>query len=244
MRICVISSIYGRRETVELAFRSLKRLFADSNYHLTDVVIAVSEDWAVDYCLDQGFIPVYYPNEPLSDKMNAAFDACMLREWDYLLEMDSDTLFCRGFWDSVKPLIGQNFPIFGFSRIYMVEKESLKAIEFNYMTLVCAGRFVRRDICEKVDKMWPEGLNKGLGNAAEMMLMKMNYSATTCKGVVIIDLKSNENIWTFDKYENAGTVVDLAVIDCPELDELVNHKIKHNEDQKKKQARISGDNTR
>ena len=223
MKICVISSVWGREKITRKCFESLVRRFEESHYVLVDVVVAVSEEWAVDLCLDMGLIPVWTDNKPLGKKMQTAYEVCLEREWDYLMEIDSDTFLTDHFWGAVKRPLFMQRPFFGFSEIYLVDSKTRRAMTFNYLNICCAGRFIRRNVCDEVRIMWDD-INKGLGNNQERKLNKKGYYSDNLKEVCVVDLKSDENIWRYNEMKagHAGfcTPVDLASIDCKELHEL------------------------
>ena len=67
--------------------------------HNIDVFCVVSEKWAIDLCEAYGFKYCVTENKPIGQKMNKGLEKVLEYNFDYLLQMNSDTLLAEEFFD-------------------------------------------------------------------------------------------------------------------------------------------------
>jgi hypothetical protein len=93
--------------------------------------------------------------------------------------------------------------MFGVTKVCFFDSKTKELKEVNYGHLIGAGRMIRRDVlCKftlkdnKVD-MYDKGLKRGLDNNSRKRFLSVGFRELDLKGNMIIDIKSEENIWKF-----------------------------------------------
>jgi len=269
MKLAVISSVWKRPGVTRACFELLKESLDNSPHEITAVVVAVSEEWAADLCDELGFVPIMAENDPLGAKMNLALEGLLAGyDFDYMMQVDSDTILTDDFWAVVQTDIDAGFSCFGFNTIYMVNSETCAAMEFDYKCMCCAGRMIRRDVLEKAaqrklmkflqpittanfiaqsgeekwvtldrvepfinlgvakllnDKVhimyWPSHFNSHMGNSSEEAVHDAGFPTKMLDPQLpcVIDVKTPDNIWTWQHYTKRTTYyteIDIDDINC------------------------------
>ena len=158
------------------------------------------------------------PNTPVSAKRNEALEK--IRDWqvemDAVLFVDTDDLLPVDLIALYARFLSQGYPYIGMQDIYFFESSTKRMIHFyypkghsNYGVTLGLGRCVSRALLDKAGwKLWPDDINR---NMDIKMTRKLNplledfskgERKVVCKdfNFVPLDIKTQTNIWSFDKY--------------------------------------------
>lgn len=199
-KILVLLPIWGRMNITELCLSNIKKL---QKYYSIDVLCVVSEQWAKLMAFKYGFKYVEVSNDDLGHKMNVGVERALKIDFDYMMNLGSDDIITKELLDEYKEQMDNNSPMFGITKVCFFDSKTKELKEVNYGHLIGAGRMIRKDIIEKLavtnDKvtMYDKGLKNGLDNNSRKRFMSVAMRELSLNGNMIIDIKSDENIWKF-----------------------------------------------
>jgi len=149
---------------------------------------------------------IYYPNLPVSDKMNAGIAYVHKHyEYDYLMNFGSDDLIHPDIEELYKPYFNKQFKLFGINTLYFHDLATGDTIFFDtYNTngSIGAGRMIHRSVIDwfvfETIPLYEHGLNCGLDTSSAMNI-KRNlhlYDVIIDSGEFpyIVDIKTDTNI--------------------------------------------------
>lgn len=199
-KILVLLPIWGRMNITELCLSNIKKL---QKYYSIDVLCVVSEQWAKLMAFKYGFKYVEVSNDDLGHKMNVGVERALKIDFDYMMNLGSDDIITKELLDEYKEQMDNNSPMFGITKVCFFDSKTKELKEVDYGHLIGAGRMIRKDIIEKLavtnDKvtMYDKGLKNGLDNNSRKRFMSVAMRELSLNGNMIIDIKSDENIWKF-----------------------------------------------
>ncbi len=129
--------------------------------------------------------------------------------------INSDDIILPDYWNKVKPHLEASAPIIGMDQIIAYEVATGKAlkIRLRYERDKChvwgGGRFLSREAIERaVHGVYTNGFNSGLDKSSQDNIMKFTpVDPVVIDGCYLVDMKTDENINTFDTYRNLGVTV-------------------------------------
>jgi len=174
-----------------------------------------STDEEVEIVRQYGWHGYRHDNRPLGKKSDYGIRAALTLEWDYLVQINSDDFLSAKYWKAIKPMMEQGIEVAGIKDIYFVDSYTYKAKRVKYRAddgqkmFLGAGRLIRRDIVENTIKytgcFFDWSINRSLDFHSERRMLQV---ATGMKEIestkpLVMDLKSDENIWSFKDYTKA-----------------------------------------
>lgn len=153
-------------------------------------MIPLCEKYGVSWCMTQNF--------PLGAKKNYGLSQAMKKDFDYLIEIGSDDIFKNEFlnlytWDK---------DVFALSDFILMNTVDLECRRIaKHHAYFGSGRAISKNALIKTGNLWADKLNKGLDNNSTVALAKKGFGERRISSVepVGIDLKSEVNIWPFEK---------------------------------------------
>lgn len=210
MEIHVLTAIWKRPEITDIFFKGIKRL----GLNCTAVI---SED------IDLPCQTVFAENQPLGNKWNRGLERAMENEFDYLLILGSDDLISNCLLDKYKGYNGVD--MIGVKDFYMYDIQQKRVkyfagynVKYNRNISIGAGRLIRRDIIERLGRLWHPRQVKGLDSHCSKVLRVKGYQEIVIPmgDSVVVDIKSGMNMNGFD--DITGEEVPLSVLKkIPEL---------------------------
>jgi len=195
-KILILLPIWKRENITKICFDNLKELQKDFNI---EVLCIVSEQWSKLIAFEYGFKYVEASNECLGTKMNIGVRASLKYDYDYLMNLGSDDIITKELFDLYEPLFKEDHPFFGSTRLTFINSESKEIKTADYGILIGAGRCISKDVLLDVleDGEMYDCIQKGLDLNS---MAKFNCRMTELKNDfnTIFDIKSEENIWTYD----------------------------------------------
>lgn len=152
-----------------------------------------------------------HENTPFGAKKNAGMSAARQLKWDYLMELNSDSIVNPKLFDLYAPYIAQKTPFFGLNNLYCTDYKTKKSIFIsNYNTDMTfgSGRMLHRDALPPGD-LWTNELNDGMDTNMMKRLKQAGVHETIVNNDVpmIVDLKTNTSIWHFKFLQKRGVEV-------------------------------------
>ena len=227
MNVAVWMPIWGRHDVLKIAllgYKAMKKRWAEHGYNMhiyfgwtdpADLMAAVN---FMGY--PNGACPS--PNEPLTEKHNRLLRYILKEtEADYFLQIGSDDVFLPEgdglYFDAMEA--GAHHV--GCTSIYFMDSVRERAVRWKYDSrdanaLFGAGRLFSREAVKMAfldGELWDREANRSLDFVSENRLIELGYSPRRFEEgePYIIDIKSEENIWGFDRYAN-GEGVDFEVL--------------------------------
>jgi len=214
MKILIFTPLWQRPEIVREWVRSLKRL---PKHEL--LVVLSPEDPYYDELID--ILPpcwkVECENKPFGRKKNAGIDGARQLKWDYLMELNSDSIVNPDIFDLYLPLMKKQVPFFGLKNLFVVDyktKKSLSIPDYNPGMTFGSGRMIHRDALIP-EKLWVDELNEGMDTNMILRLRKAGIKETVLDNgetPMIIDLKTNTSIWHFMLLETRGFEIPYSYL--------------------------------
>lgn len=224
MRIALCTAVWQRYALAPIWWQGVSRLqrrFAAHGLTLT-VTVAGSEPTHQRLALlhNAAWIPV--ENRPLGAKWNAAVEAACRSGADYLLILGSDDFLSDAVVDRYAVLIREGWYYLGLGSLYFYEPRSDRLALYNlcrgrYGSPLGAGRLLHRTLLEPQGfRPWLDCLNRALD--ADMRrrcdlppgrLLHMGGD------LVAVDVKTDTNIWSFDRLAEAYPALDYRTSPLP-----------------------------
>jgi len=221
----ILLPIWKGKEITRLCLDNLARL---KDIYGFEVMCVVSESWAKFDAFDRGFKWVEVPNDDLGHKMNVGVEAVMKFGYDYMINLGSDDIIDERLFEIYKPYFEKRTPMFGITKATFIDTVSNECKVCDYQILIGAGRAIRTDLIEQFvmrdgkSIMYDKGINRGL-DMNSMKKFKCSHTEIETEDHLIIDLKSNKNIWTFDNIGGTECSFDSATknLDTELIDEIL-----------------------
>jgi glycosyltransferase involved in cell wall biosynthesis len=216
--ILILLPIWKREKITDICLSNLKRLQEKENFQ---VLCVVSEQWAKIKAFEYGFKFIESENFPVGGKMNNGIKEALRFDWDYLMNLGSDDIIDERLFKLYKPFIEQKRECFGVTKCTFIDSETKEVKRFDYKHLIGAGRMIRRDIVERYFPLYPLK-NKCLddGSARNMFGTQFTEIQET-EDDLIVDIKSDQNIWSFDFFEGENSKFETLNINDETLTKLI-----------------------
>ena len=228
MKILIMTPFWKRPEIVREYVRSLERLFNYADIQLL-AVVSPEDPYLGDIleALDSvGAWVVLCGNDPFGKKKNYGLRTLNILEWDYLMELNSDSILNPAIFDLYRPYMEKEIPFFGLKDLYVTDyatKESLFIKDYNSGMTYGAGRMMHRSIVQ--DKMWTDELQCGMDDNCRGKLEKRGIKDVPVPSDVpmLVDLKTNTTLSHFIMLKNLGRARNEPKAVNVEYDYLVKH---------------------
>ena len=204
MKILILTAFHHRPEISRLYWMGIERLREKFNVETLAVCsdkenIKLAGSWS-DYTIET-------ENYPLGRKHNAGLIASLKIDYDHLMQLGSDNLICNELMGMYQVLDKE---FFGTNNLLVIDAKTKETKQKKYFHIFGAGRMLRKDVIlecvyYKRERMylWDDCLNSGLDYNSEMKFAQMGYLPfeVKTKNPMVIDVKSEVNIWPFDKMD-------------------------------------------
>lgn len=200
-----MTPFWKRPEIVAEYVRSLERLpdhqllaiISEEDPFYYDILELLPEETWIVVC----------ENNPLGAKKNAGMEFARSLEWDYLLELNSDSIVNPALFELYRPYMEKETPFFGLKDLYVVDyvtKESLFIPDYNSGMTYGAGRILHRKALKC--NLWTNELQCGMDDNMRGKLNKLGIKDTPVPSDVpmLVDLKTNTTLSHFIILKNMG----------------------------------------
>jgi hypothetical protein len=214
----ILVPIWGREKITELCLDNLKELKKDYNI---DVICVVSEQWAKIKAFEKGFKYVEVENFPLGNKMNKGVEYALRFDFDYLMNLGSDDLIDGRLFDLYKPHIEQKKKVFGINKVTFFDSKTKQLKRFDYKHMIGAGRMISREVLMKYAPIYTPDKNKCLDDNSAFNMFGVQFNEIESEDDLIIDIKSDENIWAFDYFKGETSELNTLKVSDNILTKLI-----------------------
>ena len=204
MKILAMIPVWKRPEILRLFLFSLNK-----NKDIEPLFIVSPEDPHIDEILsiipEDSYICTHR-NYPFGAKKNTGYHFAKSLEWDYLMELNSDSIVNPALLDLYKPYMERGVPFFGLRNLYAVDLFTKRCIFIpNYNTDMTygAGQMLSRKSAF-LDKLWTNELNEGMDTNKIVHLRKAGIPEVVVDNgevPMIVDIKTNTTITHFIELE-------------------------------------------
>ncbi len=232
LKLGILSCAWQRPELFNLFLKGLKRLHCPG-VKITPVIV-VSEDKAMRLCQENGIRYINFANYPLGRKYNVGLGA--LKDMDYVMSINSDDFLCDKTLSVYKEYMDKKIDFIGIVDIYFYDKrtgrlgyfpgyEEMAKTDRRYKGRIGeslgACRVLSKSLLGKVNyRLWIDKVDRGLDWSMMQRLWGINYTKKIFsikeKDLMIVDVKTNVNINTFDAYRTVKCDPQLLLDKIPE----------------------------
>lgn len=205
MKILIFTPIWKRPDIVREWVRSLERLpkhellvvLSPEDPHYDEIEEILPTCWKVDCA-----------NKPFGRKKNTGMEGARQMKWDYLMELNSDSIVNPKLFDLYKPYMDKKTPFFGLNNLFCIDyktKKCLSVPSYNDDMTFGSGRMLHRSAL--IDKLWTDELNEGMDTNMMKRLKKAGIRETVVNNgdvPMIVDLKTETTIWHFSMLQKRG----------------------------------------
>jgi len=177
----------------------------------------------LQYIYDHEWSWSMQPNSPLGDKAQAGLKELSMRQFDYLMHLDTDDVLNPALFRIYEPLLARERKWFGSvdKYIYDVAGEQLyyfAGYPADQRMSVNGGRMIHRTALQKCQwQQWTKGIEFGLNYHQKIYLEKAGYSETLIRQKetpCLLEIKTDLNIHTMDWFhKNMSEVLQPVDID-------------------------------
>jgi hypothetical protein len=200
IKILIYLALWKRPKITELCFMGINRLRQSPDFDIQVLAVA-SEPEMLPLCEKYNVNVISHTNLPLGKKKNFGLQAAKSFQFDYLMEIGSDTLVLNELLDSYKEMIGVHH-FFGISDCAFICSETRACRRVGGASTYGGGRMISRAALQQMEwKIWPDELSKGLDNASVRKLAMGGFWYQQVKKKelpLVFDIKSEVNIWAFN----------------------------------------------
>jgi hypothetical protein len=224
MKILLYVPLWNRPEIVEIFLNNMERVRCQYAEVIPYFVISPEDEKSYELMtLTDGYYKTFVTNDPFGRKKNEGLMRALSLKWDYLMELNSDTVFTSLLWDYLSPYLNENAAAFGFKNIYIYEPVLNKAV-FNEgyhighrdtVTALGPGRCIRRDVVEHCLPLWEDGAPFGMDGYSDQRLYDNGYEVTVIdngRDPVLCDVKGTVCLTCWMQWEECGEPVDVDFV--------------------------------
>lgn len=207
MKIAFVTTNHGREKILQIYLEGIDRLRGQTDVDIESIV--VGEDNAITGFYDCIHIP--YKNEPLTEKFNVGCQVARDIDADYVMIMGSDNILSIEVLNEMMSHPESNFLAPRDIYFLAVDGEFKGQAIYILSSVIGCSRLLRRDLLDKVD--WTPWNRESMKAIDGIMYRHMqphfiNPYVFVAKdfGGKIVDIKSSENINTFDRWKAMARV--------------------------------------
>lgn len=163
-----------------------------------EVLTIISEKSYTSLCKRYDVPYTFFENYPLGRKKNHGLQEALKKDWDYLMEMNSDDIVKNDLLDLYDTV---DYDYCGLKNFLFIDSKTMEARQVADNTLYGIGRRYSRRLVEKTGEMWNNTANVGMDNYCNWKIWK----ETGTEGKQLFtpepyaaDIKSDVNIWPFN----------------------------------------------
>ncbi len=160
-----------------------------------------------------GWITVYSENNPVSNKWQAGLENVRQFDFDALMIVGSDDVITPAYLDACRYLIERGADYIYLPGAYFYDGQRMFWGQAERLGM---GRCLSRKLLRRLGwRLWDDGLDSGLDGSMTRRIDRMKGVGTIQiedpikHGYVGMDIKTGENIWSFDQVRSAVIARDV-----------------------------------
>jgi len=197
IKLLFFVAVWKRPVITEICFMGISRLRKVPGFNI-QVLAVISEESMIPLCEKYGVDWCFTKNDPLGAKKNYGISQALRKDFDYLVEIGSDDLFKDEFLN----LYNWDRDIMALSDFIMMDTRTGECRRMTkHHAYFGTGRAISKKALQAVGTIWPDNINKGLDNNSTMIMARKGFleKRIATSEPVAIGLKSDVNIWPFEK---------------------------------------------
>jgi len=223
MKILLYVPMWHRPEIANLFIKNMELVLCDYAEVIPYFVLSPEDDNFTELInLTQGYNRAIIKNDPFGKKKNEGLRRALSLEFDYLMELNSDTVFTSRLWDLHKPYFEADTPYFGLRNIYIYEPFLDKAVfvegyhinHYDEVTALGPGRCVRRDVVDQCFPLWVDEAPFGMDGDSDKKIRDNGYVCEIIETseAVICDVKGTVCLTCWMQWEECGVPADVEYV--------------------------------
>lgn len=231
VNIAVLTTMWRRQVLTEFTFKwfnHAQKELLKKGVGLYLFAVGSEGEYSRTIALRHNYNYMERPNFPVSAKRNQALEK--IRDWevemDAVLFVDTDDLLPVDLIALYANFISQGYPYMGMQDIYFFDASTRKMIYFSYPkehsnhgVTLGLGRCVSRALLNRAGwKLWPDDINRNMDINMTRKLLPLlkdfpkGERKVLCKtfNFLPLDIKTQTNIWSFDKYTSKLGTYDFV----------------------------------
>lgn len=203
-KIAITTCVWKRIDITRACYSNLeshRSRFNDLGFDFT-VYVCGSEEEHKELANEFGYKYVHLRNYPVGNKWEKVLRFSMKDDWDYWMTLGSDDFLLEGSADAIVKQMKNKRVHAGMPKnIIFFDIESGLGFEFKNVSRCGAARWYRRKVLDFVyshsKNIYPSK-NKSLDYYSETTIRKYGVAPVRFDGLYVADLKSEENINSFE----------------------------------------------
>ena len=196
-KVLIYIPIWKRPEITEICFSGLDRI--RSHRDNVEVLCVISEDEYKSRCKAHDIEWTFFENR-LGAKKNHGLKVALKKDWDYLIEMNSDDLLKNELLDIYDTRFG-TWEFFGLRNFCFLDSKTGRMRHRQSNTIFGIGRAYSRGVVEKCAPLWDDNPTAGMDNHAWKIIEDVNGfkgKQILTDEPLAVDIKSDVNIWKYN----------------------------------------------
>lgn len=154
MRILIFIPVWKRPEITEICFQGVSRLRDYNPRYEIDCLAVVSEKSMIGLCKKYKIQHTFFDNNPLGAKKNHGLNVALKKDFDYLMELNSDDIIKGELLDIYYPYFEKKVPMIGITNFLMINSEDGDCIQYHSpKTLYGIARCYSKQAIKKAAKV-------------------------------------------------------------------------------------------
>ena len=224
-KILMLVPLWKRPEIVKL-FIERMRLTMPDYFELIPFFVLSQEDqyYKILRRLVSGYHVFEYKNNPLGEKKNAGLNEALALEWDYFMDMNSDSVWTPYLWELYRDLVKDLNPYFGIKNLHMIDLLTNRGLFLDKYHIDCTksedtptaigpGRCIHRAVVEKCLPLWRDSFNHGMDGSSHWQIVNNGFECLVIDNgntATMLDVKTATNLNLFMEME--GEPVEVRKI--------------------------------
>jgi hypothetical protein len=201
LKILIFTPVWRRPDVLRIYCAGIRRLRSEFNIDVF-CVCSPEDDSGTKRILKENDIEYCEHPNVLGAKKNFGLEKAMERDFDYLLELNSDNIVKN---ELIESYLQRSEDFIACGNFAFVDLKTGRAKKYHfkkgtkYRTVFGIARMYKREAIEGL-KLWKDNAIIGMDNHSEMVLSQNGVNPTIIdfKKPVAFDLKSDLNLWNYD----------------------------------------------
>ena len=192
----ILIPFWKRPEISEICFSGLDRI---RKYRENlEVLAIISEDNYKARCDRHDIEYTFFENLPLGRKKNHGLRVSLEKDWDYLMELNSDDVIKNDLLDLYD---NQNADYMGVGNFCFINSQTKECRQYSSNSMYGIGRRYSRKLIEQVGELWKDDANARMDNYSDWKIwqtVKVDGKRIFSDEPLAADIKSDVNIWKWN----------------------------------------------
>jgi len=220
MKLGILTAVWKRPELTALVLNYYRQLKVKGIEFEFMAVVSSMDDWTMAKNL--GWDAMIWGNNPLGKKFNIGLKQFEKTDVDAVVIIGSDNLINKEYFTQVKNAFKRGSDYVTLRDLYIYDALK-KRLVYVSPAFPGAGRCVGREVLEEVDwRLWKNEANYLLDSTVQKRLAHIEHRPHNIrdiidKGIVLLDIKTDVNMWTLEGDRLVSSHTELHFKDVDEI---------------------------